>query len=110
MSVRVGINGFGRIGRNFFRAAAASGKDIEIVAVNDLTTPETLAYHVVGAWDSDPERHVISYQTAIGQVLLGKKPGDMVELPTESGTRLVKVLAIEALQVVPEEKPLLTKP
>jgi glyceraldehyde 3-phosphate dehydrogenase len=40
----VGINGFGRIGRNFYRAAAASGKDIEIVAVNDLTTPETLAH------------------------------------------------------------------
>ncbi|MFL6587054.1 MAG: type I glyceraldehyde-3-phosphate dehydrogenase [Luteimonas sp.] len=44
MTVRVGINGFGRIGRNFYRAAAASGKDIEIVAVNDLTTPETLAH------------------------------------------------------------------
>jgi glyceraldehyde 3-phosphate dehydrogenase len=44
VNVRVGINGFGRIGRNFYRAAAASGKDIEIVAVNDLTTPETLAH------------------------------------------------------------------
>ena len=44
MSVRVGINGFGRIGRNFWRAAAASGKDIEIVAVNDLTSPEVLAH------------------------------------------------------------------
>jgi glyceraldehyde 3-phosphate dehydrogenase len=44
VTVRVGINGFGRIGRNFYRAAAASGADIEIVAVNDLTTPETLAH------------------------------------------------------------------
>ena len=44
MAVRVGINGFGRIGRNFWRAAAASGKDIEIVAVNDLTSPEALAH------------------------------------------------------------------
>ena len=44
MTVRVGINGFGRIGRNFYRAAAASGADVEIVAVNDLTTPETLAH------------------------------------------------------------------
>src|SRR3954451_12966269 len=43
VTVRVGINGFGRIGRNFWRAAAASGKDIEIVAVNDLTSPEALA-------------------------------------------------------------------
>jgi glyceraldehyde 3-phosphate dehydrogenase len=43
MTVRVGINGFGRIGRNFFRAVQASGADIEIVAVNDLTDNETLA-------------------------------------------------------------------
>ncbi len=43
MTVRVGINGFGRIGRNFFRAVQASGADIEIVAVNDLTDNATLA-------------------------------------------------------------------
>ena len=43
MTVRVGINGFGRIGRNFFRAARAAGADIEIVAVNDLTDNTTLA-------------------------------------------------------------------
>ncbi|MCW2791498.1 MAG: glyceraldehyde-3-phosphate dehydrogenase [Nocardioides sp.] len=43
MTVRVGINGFGRIGRNFFRAVQASGADIEIVAVNDLTDNRTLA-------------------------------------------------------------------
>ncbi|SFF40593.1 type I glyceraldehyde-3-phosphate dehydrogenase [Blastococcus tunisiensis] len=44
MTVRVGINGFGRIGRNFWRAVAASGQDIEIVAVNDLTSNEALAH------------------------------------------------------------------
>ncbi|TFV88595.1 type I glyceraldehyde-3-phosphate dehydrogenase [Blastococcus sp. CT_GayMR16] len=44
MTVRVGINGFGRIGRNFWRAAAASGQVIEIVAVNDLTSNEVLAH------------------------------------------------------------------
>jgi glyceraldehyde 3-phosphate dehydrogenase len=43
LTVRVGINGFGRIGRNFFRAALAAGADIEIVAVNDLTDNKTLA-------------------------------------------------------------------
>jgi len=43
-AVRVGINGFGRIGRNFFRAARAQGADIELVAVNDLTSPETNAH------------------------------------------------------------------
>jgi len=43
VTVRVGINGFGRIGRNFFRAVRASGLDIEIVAVNDLTDNTSLA-------------------------------------------------------------------
>ncbi len=44
MPVRVGINGFGRIGRNVFRAAQESGADVEIVAVNDITDNETLAH------------------------------------------------------------------
>ncbi|PPL20534.1 MULTISPECIES: type I glyceraldehyde-3-phosphate dehydrogenase [Microterricola] len=44
MTVKIGINGFGRIGRNYFRAALAKGSDIEIVAVNDLTDPKTLAH------------------------------------------------------------------
>jgi len=44
MTVRVGINGFGRIGRNYLRAARAIGADVEVVAVNDLTSASTLAY------------------------------------------------------------------
>ncbi len=44
MSVRVGINGFGRIGRNVFRAAAQRDSDLEIVAVNDITDTGTLAH------------------------------------------------------------------
>ncbi|WP_026487157.1 type I glyceraldehyde-3-phosphate dehydrogenase [Caldanaerobius polysaccharolyticus] len=44
MTVRVGINGFGRIGRNAFKAALEKGSDIEFVAVNDLTDPATLAH------------------------------------------------------------------
>ncbi len=55
MTVRVGINGFGRIGRNFFRAAAASGHDIEIVGVNDLTSNATLA-------------HLLKYDSILGRL------------------------------------------
>jgi glyceraldehyde 3-phosphate dehydrogenase len=44
MTIRVGINGFGRIGRNFVRAARAAGADIDVVAVNDLTSKETNAH------------------------------------------------------------------
>ncbi len=44
MSVRVGVNGFGRIGRNFLRAVLAQGADLEVVAVNDITSPVTNAH------------------------------------------------------------------
>jgi len=50
MTVRVGINGFGRIGRNYLRASRALGADIEVVAVNDLTSAATLAHLL--AYDS----------------------------------------------------------
>ncbi|WP_447645987.1 type I glyceraldehyde-3-phosphate dehydrogenase [Nocardioides zeae] len=58
MTVRVGINGFGRIGRNFFRAVRASGLDIEIVGVNDLTDNASLAHllkydSILGRLDAD---------------------------------------------------------
>ena len=44
MTVKVGINGFGRIGRNFFRAMIEQKADLDIVAVNDLTDTKTLAH------------------------------------------------------------------
>lgn len=58
MTVRVGINGFGRIGRNFFRAVQASGADIEIVAANDLMDNKSIAHllkydSVLGVLDAD---------------------------------------------------------
>ena len=53
MTVRVGINGFGRIGRNYFRAA--KGTDVEVVAVNDLTDNKTLA-HLLKYDDLRPPR------------------------------------------------------
>jgi glyceraldehyde 3-phosphate dehydrogenase len=60
MPVRVGINGFGRIGRNFFRAAHESDADAEIVAVNDITDAATLAHllrydSVLGRFKGDVE-------------------------------------------------------
>ena len=48
MTTRVGINGFGRIGRNFFRAALEQKADLEVVAVNDLTDNKTLALNQIG--------------------------------------------------------------
>jgi glyceraldehyde 3-phosphate dehydrogenase len=60
MSVKVAVNGFGRIGRNVVRAAKESGADIDFVAVNDLTDPETLAHlfkydSILGPYDGTVE-------------------------------------------------------
>jgi glyceraldehyde 3-phosphate dehydrogenase len=55
MTIRVGINGFGRIGRNFFRAVLTSGADIEIVGINDLTDNATLA-------------HLLKYDSILGRL------------------------------------------
>ena len=60
MTVKVGINGFGRIGRNFARAAFEQGADIEIVAVNDLTDTKTLSHlvkydSILGRFNGDVE-------------------------------------------------------
>ena len=62
MTVRVGINGFGRIGRNFFRAAKQQGADIDVVGVNDLTDAATLA-------------HLLKYDS-----ILGRYPGKVGHL------------------------------
>jgi glyceraldehyde 3-phosphate dehydrogenase (phosphorylating) len=58
MTIRVGINGFGRIGRNFFRAAKDRGADIDFVAANDLLSKELMAHlleydTILGTWDRD---------------------------------------------------------
>jgi len=55
VTVRVGINGFGRIGRNYYRALLASGADVEVVAVNDLTDNKTLA-------------HLLKYDSILGRL------------------------------------------
>jgi glyceraldehyde 3-phosphate dehydrogenase len=63
VTVRVGINGFGRIGRNFFRAIAQRNEDIEIVAVNDLGSLKTMA-------------HLLKYDSVLGVLPYDIKPVD----------------------------------
>jgi len=81
MSVKVGINGFGRIGRNVFRAAKEAGADLEFVAVNDLTDPGTLA-------------HLLKYDS-----ILGRFPGEV-----EAGEGAISVDGRE-LKVLSERDP-----
>jgi glyceraldehyde 3-phosphate dehydrogenase len=81
MAVKVGINGFGRIGRNVFRAAKAANADIEFVAVNDLTDTGTLA-------------NLLKYDS-----ILGRYPGEV-----EAGDGAISV-AGEELKVLSERDP-----
>jgi len=77
VTVRVGINGFGRIGRNFFRAVQASGADIEVVAANDLGDLKTMA-------------HLLKYDS-----ILGRFPEEVsvVDGGIQVGGRTLKILA-----------------
>jgi glyceraldehyde 3-phosphate dehydrogenase len=77
VTTRVAINGFGRIGRNFFRAALAQGADLEIVAINDLTDAKTLA-------------HLLKYDSVMGRI------SESVEVKDDGllvGGKTVRVLA-----------------
>jgi len=75
--VRVGINGFGRIGRNFFRAVLVSGADIEIVGINDLTDNATLA-------------HLLKYDSILGRLGL---PVSYTEDSITVGEKTIRVFA-----------------
>ncbi|HYZ07380.1 MAG TPA: type I glyceraldehyde-3-phosphate dehydrogenase [Pseudonocardiaceae bacterium] len=77
MTVRVGVNGFGRIGRNFWRAAQASEHDIEIVAFNDLGDVETMA-------------HLLKYDSVLGRLSEEVRATDE---GIEVGGRTIKALA-----------------
>ncbi|MGB4778578.1 type I glyceraldehyde-3-phosphate dehydrogenase [Microbacterium sp.] len=75
MSVKIGINGFGRIGRNFLRAALEQGADLDIVAVNDLTDNKTLA-------------HLLKYDSILGRLGL---PVSYTEDSITVGDKTIKV-------------------
>lgn len=81
MTVRIGINGFGRIGRNFFRALKEQGADLEVVAVNDLTDTKTLA-------------HLLKYDS-----IMGRFPGEV------SATEDSIVVDGKAIKVLAERNP-----
>ncbi len=77
MTIRVGINGFGRIGRNFYRAVQASGHDIEIVAANDLGDLATMA-------------HLLKYDSILGPL---KETVETTDEGVVVGGKLIKILA-----------------
>jgi transcription elongation GreA/GreB family factor len=70
-----------------------------IVGLRDSDSGEEESYTVLGAWDGDPDRGIISYQTAIGQALLGHKLGEVVTLTDHDATRRFAIISIEPAPV-----------
>jgi transcription elongation GreA/GreB family factor len=66
------------------------------VTFRGTTDDRSDTYHILGAWDTDPERHILSYKAMVAQSLLGHKTGETVVLSTESGDRSVEIVSITA--------------
>jgi transcription elongation GreA/GreB family factor len=76
-----------------------------VVTLREMDSGKEESYTILGAWDSDPDQGIISYQTAIGQALLSHKVGDVVSLNTDHGSGRFTLEAIEPapLDVMPAE-------
>ena len=66
-----------------------------IVTLRDVETGQEETYTILGAWDGDPDHNIISYQTAIGQALLGHKAGETISLNTEHGSAQFAIVSIQ---------------
>ena len=101
--------------RVLMRRQAETERELQLARGTDFANPDTTqvsigtivklrgvddgkeeTYQILGAWDSEPEKGIISYQAAIAKALVGHKVGEQVEVPTETGDRKVEILSIEA--------------
>lgn len=84
-------------GTDFANVAADKVGIGTVVDFQDVTTGETETYSILGAWDGDLEKNIVSYLSDIAKALIGKAPGDEADLPSDEGpARKVKVLAVRA--------------
>jgi glyceraldehyde 3-phosphate dehydrogenase len=123
VAIRVGINGFGRIGRNYLRAALAKGTELEIVAVNDLSDPKSLAHllkydSVTGRLPQDVsvDGQNIVVGGSIIKVLAERNPADLpwgelgVDIVIESTGRFTDAEAAKAHITAGAKKVLISAP
>jgi transcription elongation GreA/GreB family factor len=94
------------------RGTAFENPDTSKVSIGTIVTLKSLSgeyerFTILGAWDGNPDRGIISYQTAIGQALLGKTAGEKVTLNTDNSVGEFEIAAIEAApaDVAPSEEP-----
>jgi transcription elongation GreA/GreB family factor len=103
--------------RVLMRRQAETERELQLARGTDFANPDTGAvsigtivtlrgsdgkeetYTILGAWDSDPDKGIISYQAAIAQALIGHKVGQKLSVPTETGDREVEILSIEPWKV-----------
>ena len=83
------------------RGTEFANPDTTAVAIGTVVTlraegGEPEVYTILGAWDGNPDKNIVSYQSALAQALLGRKPGEPVSLPTEHGERPAEIVKIEA--------------
>ena len=75
-----------------------------IVTLRETTDGRLDIYTILGAWDGDPDRGIVSYQSALAQALLAHKVGEQVNVPTEHGDRRAEIMKIEAYRAaVPQQ-------
>jgi transcription elongation GreA/GreB family factor len=67
-----------------------------IVTLKEVPGDRLDTYTILGAWDGDPEKGILSYQSALAQAVIGRKVGDQLPVPTEHGERQVEIVSLEA--------------
>ncbi len=82
-------------GTDFANADASQAGIGTIVTVRELAGGRIDVYTILGAWDGDPDKNIISYQSALAKALIGHKLGEQLEVPTEHGNRVVVIEKIE---------------
>ncbi len=66
-----------------------------VITLREIPDGRIDVYTILGAWDGQPDQGLVSYQSALAQALLGRKPGEQISVPTEHGDRLVEIEKIE---------------
>ena len=82
-------------GTDFANSDATRASIGTIVTLRETTGGRLDVYTILGAWDGDPEKGIVSYQSALAQALMGHQPGEQVTVPTEHGDRLADIVKVE---------------
>jgi transcription elongation GreA/GreB family factor len=96
-------------GMNFANAKTDVAGPGTIVAVTDLATNQTETFTILGAWDSDPDKGIISYLTPVAMALVNHKVGDEVEIELQSGKHRHRIEKIEAWKIEDSTTPTATE-